>query len=52
MKEEMKLTDKDKAILGKALKETNNLPPSQGKVTLNISPEGKVVTVEINVIRR
>ena len=52
MKEKMKLTDDNKKDLTEVLKKTNNLPPAQGKVTLNISPEGKVVSVEINVVRR
>ena len=48
----VKLSDEEKKLLTEALRKTNNLPPSQGKVTLNVSPEGKVSTVEIHTIRR
>jgi hypothetical protein len=47
----MKLSDEDKKVLTEALRKTNNLPPMQGKVILNISPEGKVSTVELNIVR-
>lgn len=52
MNDVMKLSDEDKRILREALKKTNNLPPAQGRVTMDISPEGKVVTVEINIKKR
>ena len=52
LKGKMKLTDADKATLTKALKDTGNLPPTQGSVTLNISPEGKVSTVEFNFVKK
>lgn len=48
----MKLTDEHKKVLTEALRDTNNLPPAQGKVTLNITPEGKVSAVEINIVKR
>ena len=48
----MKLSDEEKKILAEVLRKTNNMPPSQGKVTLNISPEQKVVSVEIVMNRR
>ena len=48
----MKLSDEDKKILGESLKKTNNLPPAQGSVTIDISPEGKVVAVEIKIKKR
>jgi hypothetical protein len=52
LKEKMKLTDEHKRDLTDALRKTGNLPPSQGRVTLNVSPEGKVSSVEINIVRR
>ncbi|MCK5606709.1 hypothetical protein KAR91_32705 [Candidatus Pacearchaeota archaeon] len=48
----MKLSEEEKKILTRALKETNNLPPAQGKVILNVSPEGKVSTAEIRILRK
>lgn len=48
----MKLSDKDKDILTEALRRTKNLPPSQGKITLNVSPEGRVAAVEFNFVKR
>ena len=48
----MKLSKEHKDALTKALKETGNLPQSGGKVLLNITPEGKVGTVEINIVKR
>lgn len=52
MKEVMKLSDNDKKILTDALRKTKNLPPIQGQVTLNISPELKVSTVGISFTRK
>ena len=48
----MKLSSEDKKVLEAALRKTNNLPPAQGRVTIDISPEGKVVAVEINIKKR
>jgi hypothetical protein len=48
----MKITSEEKDKLTEALRITNNLPPSQGKVTLNISAELKVAAVEINFLKR
>jgi hypothetical protein len=48
----MKLSSDDKDALREALKRTGNLPPAQGQVTLNISPESKVVSVEIKILRK
>lgn len=52
MNEVMKLTERDKRTLEKALKDTDNMPVAQGKVLINITPEGKVGTVEINYTKR
>jgi hypothetical protein len=52
MKEAMKLSDNDKRVLRQALKETNNLPPAQGQVVLNISPEGNIGSVEIKIMKK
>jgi hypothetical protein len=49
---DMKLSDDDKKALRDVLKATNNLPPAQGRVIIDISPESKVVAVEINIKRR
>lgn len=48
----MKLSDEHKQVLRKALRDTNNLPPSQGQVILNISAEGKVGSVEIKFMKK
>lgn len=51
MKEGMKLLKEEKQELTKILKKTNCLPPTQGKVILNISPEGSVSTVEVRFMK-
>ncbi|MCK5611433.1 hypothetical protein KAR91_56710 [Candidatus Pacearchaeota archaeon] len=52
MNDTNKMSSEDKKVLEEALRKTNNLPPAQGQVTLNISPENKVVSVEINIVKR
>ena len=52
MNDVMKLSDDDKKILTDALRKTKNLPPMQGQVILNVSPELKVSTVGISFVRK
>jgi len=48
----MTLSKEEKTLLRDVLKRTNNLPPAQGQVTINITAESQVASVEVKVVKR